>query len=61
MLMCLANSCERESDIGSTIAGTRLVAGTCRCVLLVTSSGIANLWQCYLSIGSSAYRGARSS
>ena len=55
-LTCLANSRE-GGPIGGKIAGTR----NCRCVLLVTRSGFVNLWQCYLSIGSSAYHGGRSS
>ena len=50
----------RGGPAGGKIAGTRLVAGTCRGVLLVTRSDFANLWQCYLSIGSSAYHGTRS-
>ena len=40
-LTCLANSCE-GGPTGGKIAGTRLVAGTCRCVLLVARSGFAN-------------------
>ena len=36
-LTCLPNSCE-GGPIGGKLAGTRLVAGTCPCVLLVTTS-----------------------